>query len=357
MFDSGIKASDLIAQIKDEADIAIPISDESYISWLNALEQLLYSEIIQEQKKYTFDIRSSLMPDKENLNLWPKFDDVRISDCDVSLTVTDDGAYTFSLPQGTSYALYFETEKKAVLAAGTYTVADLCHAYTEGDDLDAPRLAIYTDTEAPVKLVSIPANAPVNTHKSFTLEADTPVTFILCVPDRGTFGGATSRTVYPTLVAGRSEYQPDFIPLTTPLGVRRCDLPASNGEARVRFEDLYAVYVGNTQLIKTTLTSGAVFPNSYYKDDNRLGLNVIEKPADVTATYIVRPVLKTTSTIKSLNVMLPVEFIDLAKAKLRGEAYKLANEYELSAMWLNDYNVLLEGFKQWLSGKQPKFGM
>ena len=55
--------------------------------------------------------------------------------------------------------------------------------------------------------------------------------------------------------------------------------------------------------------------------------------------------------------MVPVEFIDLVKAKLRGEAYKLVNEGEIAAMWLNDYNILLETFKAWISEKAPNFGM
>ena len=45
-----------------------------------------------------------------------------------------------------------------------------------------------------------------------------------------------------------------------------------------------------------------------------------------------------------VNVMVPVEFIDLVKAKLRGEAY-VCQRGSLVAKWLNDYNVLLETFK------------
>ena len=55
--------------------------------------------------------------------------------------------------------------------------------------------------------------------------------------------------------------------------------------------------------------------------------------------------------------MLPVEFIDLVKAKLRGEAYKLANEDNHAAKWLNDYNTLLETFKAWIADKSANFGM
>ena len=49
MFDSGITAFEIIEQIKKEADIAVQIPDESYMIWLNAVEQLLYTEVIKEQ--------------------------------------------------------------------------------------------------------------------------------------------------------------------------------------------------------------------------------------------------------------------------------------------------------------------
>lgn len=210
MFDSGISAKTLIDEIRNEADIAPDIEPESYIQWLNAVEQLLYSEVIQEQKKYNYVVDSSQINKTK----------------------------------------------------------------------DAPRIV--------------------------------------------------------------------------------CELPAPTGAARVRFEDLHAVFVGNTQLIKTTLTSGLLFPNSYYKKENQLGIHLggdIEDIEDIKVIYIVRPVLKTETTYAALNVMVPPEFLELVKAKLRGEAYKVANEDGLAAKWLNDYNILLETFKAWLTAKQPMFGM
>ncbi len=200
MFDSGIKASALIEQIENEADIAIPITKESYISWLNSLEQLLYTEIIQEQGKIEL-------------------------------------------------------------------------------------------------------------------------------------GGVNS----------------------TVININALNAPA--GENAVRFEDIHAVYADRTQLIKSTVASGVIFPDTYYKTGNDIGVNLKNEPETIKIIYFVKPELKTLSNISAKNVMLPVEFIDLAKAKLRGEAYKVANEMELSAVWINDYNVLLETFKEWLAEKQPKFGI
>lgn len=200
MFDSGIKAKDLIDQIRDEADIAYPISDESFIIWLNALEQLLYTELIREQNE-------------------------------VSVSIGDIPVVNLSL------------------------------------------------------------------------------------------------------------------------------ISHSSGENTMRFEDIHAVYAGETQLILSTVASESIFPNTYYKIGNNIGLNVKDGVSSVLIVYFVKPKLKTADNISTTNVMLPVEFIDLAKAKLRGEAYKLANEDGLAAKWINDYNTLLEVFKTWLSGKAPQFGL
>lgn len=200
MFDSGITASALIEQIKDEADIAIPIPDATYVLWLNALEQLLYTELIQEQGKIELD---------------------------------------------------------------------------------------------------------------------------------GVNGSV--------------------------IGIDTLNVP--NGENAVRFEDIHAIYADQTQLIESTVASGVIFPDTYYKIGNDIGVNLKKEPEKVKIVYFVKPELKTTDNINVKNVMVPIEFIDLVKAKLRGEAYKVANEGELAAMWINDYNVLLETFKAWLSGKQPEFGL
>lgn len=200
MFDSGIKASELIEQIKDEADIAVPIPDSSYVFWLNALEQLLYTEIIHEQGKIELD-------------------------------------------------------------------------------------GIFEQI--------------INTN----------------------------------------------------------DLTVPDGESTITFEDIYTIYADQTQLIKSTMASGVIFHDTYFKVGNNVGLNLQDEPRALKIIYFVKPELKTTANISTKNVMIPLEFIDLVKSKLRGEAYKIANEDSIAAKWLNDYNVLLETFKLWVSNRQSSFGM
>ncbi len=139
-----------------------------------------------------------------------------------------------------------------------------------------------------------------------------------------------------------------------------------NDEIRPRFEDIYAIYVKRDgyerQLIKTNFASGTIFPDSFYKDGNDIGINVGDGTNSITIIYNVRPKLVEVDENDELidenvTVMLPIEFIDLAKSKLRGEAYKLANEDGIAAKWLNDYNVHVETFKNWLAGKATNFGI
>lgn len=200
MFDSGIKAAALIEQIKKEADIAIPVPDSSYILWLNALEQLLYTELIREQGKI--------------------------------------------------------------------------------------ELSNVSDSVIDIDTLSVPG-----------------------------------------------------------------------GEGSVRFEDILAIYADRTQLIRSTVASGSIFPDTYYKTGNNIGLNLAFQPERIKLIYLIKPELKTADNINARNIMLPVEFIELVKAKLRGEVYKLVNEDSIAAKWINDYNILLETFKAWLSAKQADFGL
>ena len=197
MFDSGITASSLIKDLKSEVDVAAEIPDNTYLTWLNALEQLMYSEIIREQGKI---------------------------------------------------------------------------------------------------LIADPAKNKININS----------------------------------------------------------LIAPVGESPVRFEDIYTIYADGVQLIKSTLTSGTIFPNTYYKHGVDIGYNTDDDVSEMVIMYFVRPKIRSGLTG---NVMIPYEFIELVKSKLRGEAYKLCNEDAAAAKWLNDYNALLDSFRQWNLLRRAEFGM
>ena len=139
---------------------------------------------------------------------------------------------------------------------------------------------------------------------------------------------------------------------TSPVAMN--ELTVSDEESPIRFEDIHTVYADDVQLMKSTLASGQIFPDTFYKHNDGLGFNSPYSTRELKVIYFARPKFKTSD---EGYVMMPAEFIDLIKAKLRGEAYKLANEDALAGKWLTDYNVLLENFKAWCSNKASQFGM
>lgn len=177
-----------------------------------------------------------------------------------------------------------------------------------------------------------------------------------------TWLNALQQLLYTEIIKEQKKVEINATTLQNPLNLY--SIRAGN-ESTPRFEDIHAVYADGIQLLKTSLTNGVIFPNTFYKIDNELGYNTDFSPSKLTIVYFVRPEIieaDKEDVIDKSNVMIPIEFIDLVKAKLRGEAYKLANEDGIAAKWLNDYNVLLETFKSWCASKYPKdnfatFGM
>lgn len=133
------------------------------------------------------------------------------------------------------------------------------------------------------------------------------------------------------------------------------DIPPETGEIQMRFEDIALVYADGVELKKSSVSDN-VFPDTYYKSSDNLYVNRADI-SELKVVYNVRPALKTTENISTAKIMLPYEFLELMLSKLRGEAYKLANEDNLAAKWLADYNVGVENFKVWIKDKEAKFGV
>ena len=351
MFDSGITAADLIAEIESEADIAPDIEKSSYIQWLNSVEQLLYSEIIKEQRKYKIDLFSPLL--KVKLNFCPVFSGKIVND--VVLVVLGNGEYklnpTKMINTTTTTGAVFTAE--VTLPAGTYTLSDSSLRY-QSNMLSGRNRVYVTNAATGAVIAGVDVNS--TSGATFTLSTEQTVNVCLNVP-QGADLTSSGRISKPQLEVGpkMTEFVPPYS--KDEISYLLYDFPTSTDEDQVRFEDVYAVYADGTQLIKSTLTSGMVFSDTYFKEDGALGLHFSKTPGGVTVVYTVRPELKSKDNYADKNVRVPVEFIDLVKAKLRGEAYKLANEDSLAAKWLNDYNVLLETFREWVRSKDSVFGL
>lgn len=145
------------------------------------------------------------------------------------------------------------------------------------------------------------------------------------------------------------DYASDSVTLST--------LTVPYGCASVTYDDVIAVYADGVQVEKSGIKGVMNFSdkNLYYTDYNgNLVLSLTEVPNKITVIYRLRPILKTETG--NNNVAVPAEFLDMVSARLRGEAYKIANEDGLAGKWLADYNTQLESFKVWAEKRNKRYG-
>lgn len=82
-YDSGMTAAALITQLKSEADISYPITDASWVMWLNTVEQLLYGEIADDLRVVSYESSASYGSfDLGNITVSADCRDVRFDDID-----------------------------------------------------------------------------------------------------------------------------------------------------------------------------------------------------------------------------------------------------------------------------------
>lgn len=307
MFDSGISAKELIDELKDEVDIAVEIPDSSYVSWLNSIEQLLYSEIIQEKKERTVNTVSTVIFETDILGVFddmrkadkPRFEDIQ------AIYAGDTQLIKSSLTSGKIFpnTYYKDGDKVGLhvaheLSGGRYRVVynvrpALKKIIGSGEDM------IIGQPEREIHF----SGKPEDGHKLLRGES-----IIKCLYSYGSEVISSQYEIYGTQNKG------------------------------------YNFHSGSVQL-----------PFSLPDDIEYLepvSVRYYEK-----GTYKFADVVVVNVPASNDNIMVPVEFIDLVKAKLRGEAYKLVNEDGIAAKWLNDYNMLLETFKAWVFDKSTNFGI
>lgn len=135
------------------------------------------------------------------------------------------------------------------------------------------------------------------------------------------------------------------------------DITTANGCAAPNFDDIIKIYADETELDRTSVISGLIFVDKplYYTDySGNIKMNLTGYPENIVIVYRLRPELKSSLTDRNINI--PIEFIDMLAARMRGEAYKIANEDNLSAKWLSDYNIQLESFKLWATRRNERYG-
>lgn len=128
---------------------------------------------------------------------------------------------------------------------------------------------------------------------------------------------------------------------------------AGSGEDDVNFDDIKKIYVDGVELRRGgAVSSVSLFHMPMYWLD---GYDVYaNRTGEAYIIYIVRPSIKTPSN--DGEIALPIEWLDMLAAKMRGEAYKVANDDGIAAKWLADYNQQLASFKSWCEAKNNRYG-
>lgn len=135
-------------------------------------------------------------------------------------------------------------------------------------------------------------------------------------------------------------------------------LTVGEGERAVLFDDVRKVYLDGEELTRSGRVGAYQFDEEksiYYPDENGIRVSVYGEGGDETYDIIWR-VIPAPKTGDGDEVMLPMEWLDMVMARLRGEAYKVANDDEQAAKWLGDYNTQLTSFREWAAVRGQRYG-
>ena len=120
----------------------------------------------------------------------------------------------------------------------------------------------------------------------------------------------------------------------------------------------YPVALPRVQDIVSVMADGVVFErsggrlvhevpgNKFYERGGDIVITTatVAVPSKVTVLFTVRPEPKSAENYTERYIMMPDEFIPMAEAYIRAQAYKVANEDDLAAKWIGEYNTDLQNF-------------
>lgn len=125
---------------------------------------------------------------------------------------------------------------------------------------------------------------------------------------------------------------------------------SSPSTVAVRGEDILSVYADGDcaryLLPCDFMIAGGLKTPYYTVDGEDILLN--RESCEARVLFLLRPMLCTAENEEEYEIPLPPEFLPLLSARLCGEGYKAANEDELAAKWLGDYNGRLSDFAAYL---------
>ena len=100
------------------------------------------------------------------------------------------------------------------------------------------------------------------------------------------------------------------------------------------------------KLLRVDNERDLVFRDSVYIGDEEIKISSDDiTDAKLIIEVLTPPPIITEDNASGAMVPFPIEYHDMIKARLKGEAFKLCNQDSTAAKWLNDFNAALEDFK------------
>jgi hypothetical protein len=166
---------------------------------------------------------------------------------------------------------------------------------------------------------------------------------------------ALEQLIYSDLIADERSATLSVSPEYT-LGLN--SVSTVQGEKKPTFDDVRKVYRDGEELTRVGLATAHQFGDEkavYFKKGDYIGVSEYAGNAGDIMTVIWRCV-PTVKTKDSEEILVPYEWLDMVLAKMRGEAYKIANDDAQAAKWLGDYNAQMESFRLWAAERGKRYG-
>ena len=115
-------------------------------------------------------------------------------------------------------------------------------------------------------------------------------------------------------------------------------------------EDVYRVYTEDFfELEKVNLTFALVTSRMcwYVSAKDKITLKNFDGESCYVVTYEIPE--DADSVEFEGNVPVPLDFVDMVKAKIRGDMYNISNDDDLSSKWYGVYNTRLDDFRMWIA--------
>lgn len=115
-------------------------------------------------------------------------------------------------------------------------------------------------------------------------------------------------------------------------------------------EDVYRVYTKDFfELEKVNVTFALVTSRMcwYVSGGDRITLRNFEDDSCYVVSYEIPDVADFGEN--NADVPVPIDFIDMVKAKIRGDMYNISNDDDLAAKWYGVYNTRLDDFRMWIA--------